>query len=1053
MPLTRALFNQIIETLTPHVITEPERQTLIQRAFYGEPIVTQLTYSGQAVTFATNCVERLRTYNDDAALVQLLHTLRDHYVGGDRAREIETIVTELVASVPTEIPMERRGDKPALALASHLFISYARKDLDFVTQLRTDLKERRIPYWIDREGLAPGTPNWERAIRAAIRDSSAVLWVVSPSAYDSVYVDSELAVAEMHHRHIYPVWAAGDNWIACVPLGKHSIQYADMRGERYQTGLGELLAALSKADSALAMPVEAVPILPTNREPRNPYKGLAAFRPEDAGDFFGRTELVNALAARLQVQLTEERPRFLAVLGPSGAGKSSVVMAGLLPALQKGAIPGSESWRFLPPMVPGTHPVERLAGALSSLMPTANPETVLTKLLTMGLEYLSIAFDLLPAAHVILYIDQFEELFTLTADDAERQRFISLLAGAATDPKGKLIVLVTMRADFLDYPLNNPQLAPLFNAHNELVQPMRIAELRDAILKPAQLPDVGLTFDEELVGDIVFALRGQGKALEGALPLVQFTLERLFAEREGLRLTRSAYQRMGGVEGAIGAHCEAVFAALAPVARAKLGKVFLPLMNIDESSGTATRRRAPLKELVTDGESETLVKALIQNRLLQTGREDHEGYVEIVHEALFRSWERLRNWIAEAQEDLILLRQVRAAADEWTRSGLQDAFRWPAERLTPVYAMLERQEPTLNEVERDFIEPEQARLLREIDQIATDHKRRRWIGERLAGIGDTRSGIGVDQRGLPQIDWLPVAPGGEITIENQNFTVKPFYVAKYLVTFAQFQAFLDAPDGFVEARWWQGFPDDYIMQEVSAATQQYANYPRDSVSWYQAVAFTRWLDAKYHEHGLFNQFDTTNWQLRLPTEWEWQWMAQHGTGKRKYPWGDWDEHPRANTTEAGIGDRATAVGMYPDGAAACGALDVAGNLWEWCLNKREKVHEHLIDASGDSRVLRGGAFDYFQIDAAASSRSSSGNPNHWNFYYGFRVVVGPLLAPPDSGSLISEASKTSVSEALGRAQHASKEGVGGIPPQPNLRAAEPNFGRFQRFLRRFFGGR
>ena len=117
------------------------------------------------------------------------------------------------------------------------------------------------------------------------------------------------------------------------------------------------------------------------------------------------------------------------------------------------------------------------------------------------------------------------------------------------------------------------------------------------------------------------------------------------------------------------------------------------------------------------------------------------------------------------------------------------------------------------------------------------------------------------------------------------------------------------------------------------ATQQYDNYPRDSVSWYQAVAFSRWLDAKYREHGVVSGSSRTgNWQIRLPTEWEWQWMAQNGTEAREYPWGKWDEHPRANTTEAGIGDRSTAVGMYPHGAAECGALDVAGNLFEWCLN-------------------------------------------------------------------------------------------------------------------------
>lgn len=1010
MALTRALFNQIIEILVPLVNTEPERQTLIQRAFYGEGIVGQITISGQAVTFATNCIERLRTYNGDTAIMQLLNTIRNYYVGPDRAREIDIIVQALMTSTPVEASPATTDGQPALALPSHLFISYAREDLDFVNRLRTDLASRHVPYWIDREGLPPGTPNWERAIRAAIRESSAVLWVVSPSAYESPYVDSELAVAELHHRRIYPIWAAGDNWIACVPLGKHGIQYADMRGERYQTGLKELLAALGKADSALAMPVEVVPKLPTGREPRNPYKGLLAFKPEDAGDFFGRTELVNKLVARLQAQLSEGRPRFLAVLGPSGSGKSSVVMAGLLPALQKGAIGGSENWRILPPMVPGLHPVEHLADALARLMPTPDPATMLTRLVTRGLDYLVDSFDMLPARQIVLYIDQFEELFTLTADDAERQRFIGLLTGAATEPNSKLIVILSMRADFLDYPLNVPQLAPLFNAYNELVQPMRIAELRDAILRPALLPDVGLTFDDELVGDIVFALRGQDKALEGALPLVQFTLERLFAEREGTRLTRTAYQRMGGVEGAIGAHCEAVFTALPEAARAKLGRVFLPLMSIDENTGAATRRRVPLAEVTADPDSETLVKALIENRLLQTGREAHERYVEIAHEALFRSWERLKAWIAETQEDLILLRQVRMAAAEWVRNGRDDAFRWPAERLKPVYEMIRRLEPTLNEVERDFIEPEQARLLRELDNLEADHERRRDIGDRLAVIGDTRPGVGVID-GVPDIMWLPVEVSPEpVTIKtNENkigpLTIPPFFIARYQVTYAQFQAFVKADDGFEDDRWWAEMPDNYKKHKLADQRTKTANSPRDNISWYQGVAFARWLN--YRLHGLRLNHPSggiqlivgKNAEVRLPTEWEWQWAAQGGDRGLAYPWGDWQEG-YANTSEAGL-SRTTAAGMYPQGRSVCGALDMAGNLYDWCQNDREDYKIVNGYANEETKVLRGGSFNYYQIVAAASSRYDNAPDLRLNSY-GFRVVVGSLLAPLASVSLISE---------------------------------------------------
>ncbi len=482
-------------------------------------------------------------------------------------------------------------------------------------------------------------------------------------------------------------------------------------------------------------------------------------------------------------------------------------------------------------------------------------------------------------------------------------------------------------------------------------------------------------------------------------------------EGEGFRvraLTWRAYEGFGGVQGAIGEQAKDAFERLSKPAQDALPVVFRELVEVDER-GTATRKRAPLSSVVCDAACEELVQALTNARLLMTSGGEYP-VVEVAHEALFRSWPRLKAWIDEAQDDLILLRQVRAAADEWERKGQPDYLRWPAERLELVYKMQERQQPRLSEMEQDFIEPEQARLLREIADIRTGHQRRRWIGERLATIGDTRTGIGLDERGLPQIDWLPVAPGGEIEFEAQRFAVWPFYVARYLITHRQFQAFLDAPDGFEDGRWWKDFPQEFVRQQMLAATQQYDNYPRDSVSWYQCVAFTRWLDFKYREHGLFDLLPPLpsplaplpqgegkrggglrgeGWQVRLPTEWEWQWMAQNGVEARQYPWGDWDGHPRANTTEAGIGDRSTAVGMYPHGAAACGALDVAGNLWEWCLN--DYGNPQVVDGfgNGGTKVLRGGAFYCDQSNAACANRIDS-SPHFRHNFFGVRVVVGPL---------------------------------------------------------------
>jgi len=376
--------------------------------------------------------------------------------------------------------------------------------------------------------------------------------------------------------------------------------------------------------------------------------------------------------------------------------------------------------------------------------------------------------------------------------------------------------------------------------------------------------------------------------------------------------------------------------------------------------------------------------------------------VEVAHEAVFRSWERLTTWIAEAQEDLILLRQVRAAADEWDRKGRPNFLRWQSERLKPVTDMIARQQPSMTPCERAFIEPEAERLLHELDSLATAHQRRRDIGERLATIGDPRTGIGVNANGLPQIDWMAVTPEGDLDIRGSRFPIKPFYVARYLITFPQFEAFLMAPDGFEDERWWKHLPAAYSKHKMATAAAQYPNTPRDTVSWYQAVAFTAWLDFKIREIGGFSRFvvETHNgtsalglnprhWQIRLPTEWEWQWMAQNGTEARKYPWGAWDDQPRANTSEAGIAERSTAVGMYPAGQAACGALDVAGNLAEWCLNSYEDFEVATVDPK-KQRSVRGGALNYFRNRAATDHRGRF-TPGDSHVGIGLRVVMAALL--------------------------------------------------------------
>ena len=156
--------------------------------------------------------------------------------------------------------------------------------------------------------------------------------------------------------------------------------------------------------------------------------------------------------------------------------------------------------------------------------------------------------------------------------------------------------------------------------------------------------------------------------------------------------------------------------------------------------------------------------------------------------------------------------------------------RWSERRLGPIREMIEERKQELTELERDFIQPEFERLQEEIDNPETPHARRSWIGERLCALGDTRPGVGLTKYGLPDIVWLPVG-GGQIEIKGKTFTVEPFLIAKYPITYLQFQAFVDAEDGFGNDTWWKGLAAlDVHKNPPGEPRFKFDNHPRDSVS-------------------------------------------------------------------------------------------------------------------------------------------------------------------------------------------------------------------------------
>ncbi len=244
-------------------------------------------------------------------------------------------------------------------------------------------------------------------------------------------------------------------------------------------------------------------------------------------------------------------------------------------------------------------------------------------------------------------------------------------------------------------------------------------------------------------------------------------------------------------------------------------------------------------------------------------------------------------------------------------------------------------------------------------------------GRALARLGDPRPGVGLTPEGTPDIEWVEI-PDGQVTLEDDKgstYHVEPFRIARYPITNIQFQSFVEAEDGYGNKRWWT---DLERTDSPRSSSWNEANHPRNTVSWYEAVAFCRWLS------------DRLGYDVRLPTDWAWQQAATGGNPNNVYPWGpDWEEG-RCNSAKSGLG-RTTAVGMYPNGSTTQGVLDMAGNVWEWCLNKYNVPNDIKIDKSGGLRVLRGGSWSG-RLERLRSAARDWGLPGYRFNFVGFRLA-------------------------------------------------------------------
>jgi formylglycine-generating enzyme required for sulfatase activity len=784
----------------------------------------------------------------------------------------------------------------------------------------------------------------------------------------------------------------------------------------------------------------------------SPYRGLEAMKEEDSDYFFGRKhETVEILSA-----LARSPDRLPILIGNSGVGKSSLAQAGILASLKRQAWPAdahapnawpaifsdSRQWCFLS-LRPGTDPLKALVEAFLDTWQYAatDPERVTRQHGWMEALYggKAILSDLIDATErrrneldqpepsgFFLYVDQGEELYA-RSEESRRLRFSELLAQALPDPR--LHVMMSMRSDFLGHLQADK---PLFKARQQIdVPPLGEEELREVVSRPAQL--LSARFESDVLIEIISRRTAEDSVKDvGALPLLSYTLDDMWASMmhrgDGtLRLPAQSFE-LGGVlvdranrflETHLGAED-----ALRRILTLRLATV--------RDDGEPTRRRAGRGEF-TD-EEWRLVSDLADypNRLLVTAASDGgETYAEVAHEAIFRRWAKLGEWIAAEREFLIWRSGLEAARRTWTATA--EAAKQHALLMG---AALTRAESWFAKRADDLAGPDREFIAQSIAREQKARARARFVRASIYGLGALvilglvgwiNQAIITDQWRFVTVTWpyerasvrpyvlsaaqeqalkpgqsfkecaqdcpemvvIPAGPllmgaaaaeskeqGYDSDIPQHTVTFsKPFAVSEFELTFADWEACIKGGgcNAYtpIDDGWGQG------------------RQPVINVSWRDAQRYLAWFSA------------VTGKNYRLLSEAEYEYAARAGT-TTVYPWGDSVElngKPMANCLDCGgttWGQRTAPAGSFPPNKF--GLYDMVGNVWEWtqdCVHKNYQgapTDGAAWIAGGDctNRIVRGGSW-YLAQSFVRSAERLKFNSISRDDILGFRIAR-PLLA-------------------------------------------------------------